>query len=436
MHAVWQKGAKLAILLLGLLILYPLLLLGAYSFPDEWIEDNVNGAVEILQEESNMLGGYATYFWHSGYGITDNVTDVTMYRGLLRNGRSAMDAAMRTDYARYWHGYAVILRPMSIVFHIIHIRYINMIVLMLLLILCYWHCRQRLGAKVSFCFAMGLVMSFILIAPFCQQYYTVYFLTLAGCLLVLRWWEALKGKLDAVFLVSGSLVCFFDFLTFPLLALGYPLILCLLLLLSEGAPAKRLWVTMIRLSALWMAAYALTWLAKAGIGSLLTNQNVLADVLEQVLYRMKGIIQTDTRTIEVTPWDAIKINLETFFNGSNIGFFLLLLLTLGANAVISSKRRREWVRSLALIAVALYPFAWYCILQNHVRMHFWMTYRMLAITVFAVCAFLLAVAKNGFSAEEGILPNMRGRELLEHGKLPAQSSGDSGDGSGQPQAKD
>ena len=62
-----------------------------------------------------MVGGYANYFWHTGFSITDNLTDIRIYEGLLRGGRSVTDAAMRTDYARYWHGYAVVLRPLMIV---------------------------------------------------------------------------------------------------------------------------------------------------------------------------------------------------------------------------------------------------------------------------------------------------------------------------------
>lgn len=54
-------------------------MLVAYSFPDEWISDNVGAAVGMLTEEGNMVGGYANYFWHTGlqhHGQSDGYTDL------------------------------------------------------------------------------------------------------------------------------------------------------------------------------------------------------------------------------------------------------------------------------------------------------------------------------------------------------------------------
>lgn len=389
------KGTKLLALLLVLILLYVCSLMVVYSFPDEWIAQQVNAAVGVLAEEGNMPGGYAMYFWHDGIGITDNLTDKEMYLGLLRNGRSTVEAAMRTDYSRYWHGYAVFLRPLSIALSIINIRYLNMIVMFSLFMLCYWHCRKQLGAWVAFAFAAGLLMSFILIAPFCQQYTTVYLLTLLSCYVLLRFWTVLRQRMPEVFLIIGSLVCFFDFLTFPVLALGYPLLLCLMLRIREGVSTRRLWQEWFALSAVWMAAYALTWMSKALCGTILTGQNVLGDILEQVALRTTGT----ENYVEITAFTAVEHNLKTFFIGSNIVFFGLALVVYAIYALRRPKPFTEWLRALPISAVSLYPFVWYCVLQNHVRMHFWMTHKMLAISVFAELAFL-ALGRRGTREEK------------------------------------
>ena len=166
MQRVLGGGMRLAALLLAAICLYTGLMLVAYSFPDEWISDNVGAAVGMLTEESNMVGGYANYFWHTSFSITDNLTDIRIYEGLLRGGRSVTDAAMRTDYARYWHGYAVVLRPLMIVLSIVNIRYLNMMGLMALFLVCGWKCRERFGWRTAAHFCGGLLMSFLLIAPF------------------------------------------------------------------------------------------------------------------------------------------------------------------------------------------------------------------------------------------------------------------------------
>ena len=52
--------------------------------------------------------------------------------------------------------------------------------------------------------------------------------------------------------------------------------------------------------------------------------------------------------------------------------------------------------------MALWPFAWYCVLQNHVRLHFWMTSKQLAVTVFALLAYLTAVTRDGLTEKNGL----------------------------------
>lgn len=392
-----RKGARWIGLLVVLLAVYTIAMLAVYSFPDEWIADNVHAAIAVIEEEGNMPGGYATYFWHDGLGITDNLTDRAIYRGLLRNGRSVADAAMRDDYARYWHGYAVILRPLLTVFSIINVRYLNMMVMFTLFVLCYFHCRKKLGAWAAFAFAAGLLMSFILIGPFCQQYCAVYMTTLFGCYGILRFWKYVKRFLPEYFLVLGSLVCFLDFLTFPVLALGYPLLLCLMLKMKEGEKTGDLWKSWFWLSAVWMGAYVLTWLGKALCATLLGQGNVLMEIVEQVLFRTTGDYMTDNGPRPVTLSMAIEHNVDTFFIGSAIAFFGLAIAAYGMFALMRRTSIRQWVRALPVAVVAVYPFAWYFVLQNHVRMHFWMTHKILAITVFAVLSYLCCVRKDGLS---------------------------------------
>ncbi len=58
------------LLLAGLIVCYTASLLAVYLIPDEWVNDHVQSAVTILKEEGD--GGYANYFWHVAYGITDS----------------------------------------------------------------------------------------------------------------------------------------------------------------------------------------------------------------------------------------------------------------------------------------------------------------------------------------------------------------------------
>lgn len=391
MRKVVRRGAGLGVLLVVLVLLYTGLMLAVYIFPDEWVAGKVQGAVAVIDEEVNYWGCYGNYFWHSDFGITDNISDRVIYTSLLRDGRSVVDAAMHTEYARYWHGYAVLLRPLLAVLGISGMRYLNMMLLMGLLLGCYARMRSLLGRRTALTFAAGLLMGFLLIAPFCQHYMAVTSLALLGCYVQLRWPKAVRARLPEFFLILGSLVCFSDLLTFPVLALGYPLLCCQLLGVREDVSARRLWVQTIGLSAAWMVGYALTWVGKGLVGTLLTGQNVLGDIFGQAMWRMTGVPE-DGKWYPMTPAGAVQINMETFFTRSNVLLLALLLVWLGVRALRMRTGAKGWIRALPVGAVALYPFVWYLAVQNHSNIHYWMTYKLLSVTAFSLCAYLLAVA--------------------------------------------
>ena len=391
MRKVVRRGAGLGVLLVVLVLLYTGLMLAVYIFPDEWVAGKVQGAVAVIDEEVNYWGCYGNYFWHSDFGITDNISDRVIYTSLLRDGRSVVDAAMHTEYARYWHGYAVLLRPLLAVLGISGMRYLNMMLLMGLLLGCYARMRSLLGRRTALTFAAGLLMGFLLIAPFCQHYMAVTSLALLGCYVQLRWPKAVRARLPEFFLILGSLVCFSDLLTFPVLALGYPLLCCQLLGVREDVSARRLWVQTIGLSAAWMVGYALTWVGKGLVGTLLTGQNVLEDIFGQAMWRMTGVPE-DGKWYPMTPAGAVQINMETFFTRSNVLLLALLLAWLGVRALRMRTGAKGWLRALPVAAVALYPFVWYLAVQNHSNIHYWMTYKLLSVTAFSLCAYLLAVA--------------------------------------------
>ena len=64
MRTIFGRGIRLTALLLTVVLIYTVMLLVVYSFPDEWIRHHVEAAVNVLVEEGNMVGGYGNYFWH------------------------------------------------------------------------------------------------------------------------------------------------------------------------------------------------------------------------------------------------------------------------------------------------------------------------------------------------------------------------------------
>ena len=110
-----------------------------------------------------------------------------------------------------------------------------------------------------------------------------------------------------------------------------------------------------------------------------------ADIIRQVVFRLTGDYADGQET---TAWLAIYKNLETYFMGSNVAFWMVCVVVYGVRALRNKPSFAQCMKLLPIAAVVAYPFIWYCVLQNHVRMHFWMTYRIIAVSFFALMAYI------------------------------------------------
>ena len=382
---------RMTLAFLVLIFLYLFFMTAAYLIPDRFISGNVEAALGVLDAE----GAYPHYFFDYPFGQADNNTDKEMYLNLLKgDDTSVLQAAMVPRYARYWHGYAVFLRPMLVFLSIANIRYLNMAALIVLLCLSFHKIAQRVNAAAAVPFTLGLVASFCWLAPFNMQYFTVTILTLIFSLAVLlaHQYKRLRSAY-VLFLCFGSLTGFFDFLTFPILTLGYPLIL--LLLLRKQDLDTRTFVSetlfMLACCASWCAGYGLTVLAKGVLGTLLTGMNVLREILDNTLYRINGALPEGYST-DVSAWMAIRYNAGAFFNLRNVCLLTGCILCIGIAVYRRRNTIKGWTASLPLLGVALFPYVWYAVLENHSIVHCYFTFKAQAVTFFSVCAYLISLA--------------------------------------------
>lgn len=390
--------ARMALALVALVLIYVALLVAVYAIPNSWIQENVNSALGVLDAE----GAYPHYFFDYPYGQADNNTDKEMYKNLIKDsGTNALQAAMVPNYTRYWHGYSVALRPMSAFLSITNIRYINMVVMMLLLCLSFRKISRHLNTAAAISFLLGLVAIFCWLSPFNMQYFTVTALTLIFSLVVLpeRQREYLRN-IPVLFLCFGSLTNFFDYLTFPILTLGYPLILLLMMRKKECArhtfASEMLFLLVCSTS--WLAGYGFTLLTKGVVGTLVTETNVLLEIFENALIRVNGTLP-DGYSADASVWMAIRYNATAFFNNRNLCLMAGGLLCLAAGAHRRKISLRGWTALLPMLGAALFPYVWYAVLENHSIVHCYFTFKAQAVTVFGVSAFLISLAD--FSGKTG-----------------------------------
>ena len=129
-------------------------------------------------------------------------------------------------YARYWHGYTVLLRPLLCVFNYWQIRMVNYILLSLLAMFTVFLLYREVGAKFALTFAVTLLISNFMIVPMALQFSTCYYIAFGAiCLFLMgsRFTETAKDRILVFFLI-GAVCSFMDLLTTPILTLGLPVV--------------------------------------------------------------------------------------------------------------------------------------------------------------------------------------------------------------------
>jgi hypothetical protein len=379
--ALWEKMKKYLIVFCGLIAAYILLMILCFLIPNSWVSEHY---------EASTAEFYGRAYWSldsSLEGTTmDGQTDQRiLYNCMKEEGHSVIYDAMDVhDYARYWHGYLIIVRPLLCVMRYAHIKYISMILCFALLCAVYGKVSALLDKKVAMAMVIAFSMGNIVAIPLLLQYMSMYYVTVIGILLYCVLYQRNKINMPGLFfLILGSVTNFFDFLTTPLMSLGMVLVVAFALYaLEAGYTLGKGIGFIIGNSVTWVMGYGLTWFAKWCISSVILRRNVIADGFEQVLFRTEG-----SDELPVDRIGAVILNLKRMFPKGA----LLLMGTLGVIWLICFFRRHEKGKRIIEISpvllLAVYPVIWYFVLANHSEIHDFFTYRSLVVSVFAVLAF-------------------------------------------------
>lgn len=144
-----------------------------------------------------------------------------------------------SDYARYWHGYQIFLRPLLTVFSYHTILAINYTLLALLILFVLYATYKTLGIIHASTLAASLILTNVFIVPLALQFSTCYYIfLLAMAFFMLKPDYAIrKDTCIYTFFIIGGVTSFMDFLTTPLLTLAMPLLT--LMALNQGRDPYR-----------------------------------------------------------------------------------------------------------------------------------------------------------------------------------------------------
>lgn len=381
-------------------------LAATYFIPQDWMRENVWKSSIALYRE-----GLGAYLWQDvgetqldiytdglminmSYTVTkDGIRDILLGTHVEVDGRNPVDSlyevvALANDnyivknYGRYWHGYQILLQPLLCFFVYPDIRQINMILQFSLVFgfVCLL-VRKKEGAFVIPFLGVYLFLSPISLCSSLQYSPCFYIMMLALYALLIGREKLTDTKRNYLFLLTGVMTAYFDFLTYPLITLGVPLIFYLVL---DGncLPEKQRssWKNLILHTLSWGIGYVGMWSSKWVIASVLTGENIIYDAFSQIAYRSGYFTERHSY------YDTLKLNLGV----CNTKVILPALICVAACIVIFriKKRivadRKRFPIVGAILFVSLYPFLWYLFTKDHSCSHSYFTWRELGISVFGI----------------------------------------------------
>ena len=361
----------------GLILAFFVSMALVFCIPDSWIQDNVNSSIEIMDGE----GSYPMYFFYRHNSIMDVHTEGVMYNGLIPNrDYNPIQASVSINqYPRYWHGYMLYLRPLSVLFQITEIRYLGMLAFQILLFWSAWMIAKKTRPAYAVLYVLSITTGNAALSSVCLQFLSTFLVLFVSIGILMSRYEKLRIKEMGFFFVVGMIENFFDFLTYPIITLGIPLILLLWMRVrDEKADLKDNLLFTIWSSISWGVGYALTWIAKWGITTVVLGVRYFIRNLSVIEYRLKAWL--NIRDNGMISWSKVVIVIAV----------IALILLIWKKA----KDMKTILAYLPMLLVAAYPYIWYLVMSNHSQIHYWYTYRNQVLTLFAGLIFLASILKS------------------------------------------
>ena len=329
-------------------------------------------------------------FWQSAVRVPRAADVEGMPMESLDDYLTGKESSQESEYARYWHGYLLYLKPLLLFLNYIQIRIVNGCIQLILVIWILYKFISQGMKRGAVAYVLAVLSMFPMVFPYSLQFSSVFYIGNIAILIVLKKYKKWKNEETYLyfFQIIGMCTSFFDFLTFPLFTFGMPMALCMVLFQNQKLKEKAFFL--IKNGLAWGLGYILMWMGKWFAGSLITGENLWTNALGTVATRVSGEAYGESTG---RLW-AILRNGYIYFNKAGIVFAVLMFLWLGFS-FWKYRKKIAWRKIIPLIAVACMPLLWYLAASNHSYVHYWYTFRVLAVSVFALTLIPQCIEENG-----------------------------------------
>ncbi|MCL1849817.1 MAG: hypothetical protein FWF70_00140 [Bacteroidetes bacterium] len=287
-----------------------------------------------------------------------------------------MDLSPNGIYSRYWFGSAAVCRILLLIMNYQDIKWLFCIVSTLLLLIFAVKIVNKAGWIKSLPLFLALLFANFFVTQFSIQFFPVIAIALIGGIIMCDHGQKPIPKLSMHLFVIGMFTAYFDLLTTPLLTLGLPLLVYMILQSEEDKSMGKILISISILCLSWLIGFACAWTSKWGLAAVFTDSNAIG-AMDAIIWRI---------TDRGSRWSAIVRNVTQLpLVWLNTVLCVYLLLTF----LNFNKKRIKW--AIAFLIVGLFPYIWYFILSGHSIPHWWFTYRLQILSMGSVMSALVAL---------------------------------------------
>lgn len=296
------------------------------------------------------------------------------------------------EYSRYWHGSIAFVRPLLTIFNIEQIYIINALLLFVLFLFLIINVYKSLGKGAAICFIVSCVMVSLWYVPMSLEYIWTLFIMFIASIICLKKINSKNSNFLIFFFIIGNLTSFIDFLTTETLTLLMPMSLMILYnhIAGRTTDLKTESLNYIKFSLSWISGYALTWIAKWSLASIVLQKNVFKTAITQASFRATGDAENVSGFAERLGAEARNISCIfpfSLMNSNSLFFaFTFLIITL---CILYLIRKEKCTTNYLLMIVALIPYIRFFILANHSYLHYFFTFRAQLATIFCIGLILV-----------------------------------------------
>ena len=371
------------------------------SFGRKLFDDNSTDAIMLnltyTIDEENKLESIVKARRNFVPGVTekiklDEVGDLlyennkfSMTKELLQTIRGEKQASY--EYARYWHGYIVVLRILLCFFDIAFIRLLTQITILLSITILMYYMINNTNWKMAIAIFVAFVATDLFVWINTIQGRFVMLIGLIVSIFIAN--KKINEKnINFWLFISGALTAYFDFLTTPLVSILLPIIIYTAVNKKELTLKNEI-IKITQNFIAWGFGYFGLWATKWVIADLLYDMEIIKLSFSQIFHRICGG-NKDINLIEFG-FISLKRNVTISMNYLvMITYAFLMIYAIIKKICLRKEKKRLYLSSkkIPYYICIIVTLAWYFIIAEHSNKHYFFTYKTMVIPLIAT-AFIV-----------------------------------------------